>query len=160
MNKYKKSGTGYIVVVAKQEKPEDNSLENSDEKSSEKKSSDDLSNLDSGERYISFSEAGFEAGTIDGKDAYIPTGESLEQFSVEGTSNKLVFIVAGKDKYNPTLVDVSNKEIPTEAFSEMQGMSGKEVSSQLFKSIISEYSTVEYKCELMDALESISKEEE
>jgi hypothetical protein len=153
MKKYKKSASGYVLIIS-QEEPE----EMDNESEMDESSSDPLSKFASGERYISFSEAGFEEGEVEGKKAFIPSGESLETFSVEDTSNKLVFVVEGKDKYSPVLVDVSNKIVPTDVFDEMKGLSGKDVASHLFKAIISEYSGME--CELLSALESLSKEEE
>lgn len=155
MNKYKKSGSGYVMIVSA--KPMDDSMDEEMEDNKEP-SNDPLSKFASGERYISFSEAGFEEGEVEGKKAFIPSGESLETFSVEDTSNKLVFVVEGNDKYSPVLVDVSNKIVPTDVFDEMKGLSGKDVASHLFKAIISEYSGME--CELLSALESLSKEEE
>jgi len=58
-------------------------------------------------------------------------------------------------------VDISGKVVKTDAFKELQGMSGMDLSSQLFTSIISEYSIgadEDECCPLMSALSSLSQE--
>ncbi len=143
--KYGKSDKGYFIIVAKGDVKEQE----------EEAMNDPLSQYSTKDKGVSFSEAGFEAGELDGKEAYIPGEESAETFSVEGTSNKMVFVVSGKDKYDGVIVDNSKKVV--KKVDELAGISGKELSKHLHMALMSEYSK-NGECMITDILESMSEE--
>lgn len=148
--KYGKSEKGYFIMVGKVEK---SGMEH------KAKPQDPLAKYVTPERYVSFEEAGFEMGNIGGKETWIPTGESAEKFSQEGTSNKLSFQVVGTDKFNPVLVDISGKVVKTDKLKDMNGISATELSAQLHACLICEYRAGQKEeccCPLMMAI----KEEE
>lgn len=145
--KYGKSDKGYFIIVAKGDMKE--------KMSEQEQMSDPLSQYSTKDKGVSFSEAGFEPGEVEGKEAYIPGEESAETFSVEGTSNKMVFIVSGKDKYDGVIVDNSNKVV--KKVDELAGISGKELSKHLHMALMSEYSK-NGECMIKDILESMSED--
>lgn len=152
--KYGKSGKGYFVIVGKVEKGES---------SDKQKPQDPLAKYVTPDRYVSFEEAGFEMGNVGGKETWIPTGESAEKFSQEGTSNKLSFQVVGTDKFKPVLVDISGKVVKTDKLNDMNGMSATDLSAQLHACLICEYRAGQKEeccCPLMMALKEDDEENE
>jgi len=151
--KYGKSGKGYFVIVGKVGKGE------SGEK---QKPQDPLAKYVTPERYVSFEEAGFEMGNVGGKETWIPTGESAEKFSQEGTSNKLSFQVVGTDKFNPVLVDISGKVVKGDKLKDMNGISATDLSAQLHACLICEYRAGQKEeccCPLMMAIKEEEEDE-
>jgi len=149
--KYGKSDKGYFIIVAKGGMKE----QMSEQEGEKEQMNDPLSQYSTKDKGVSFSEAGFESGEVEGKEAYIPGEESAETFSVEGTSNKLVFVVSGKDKYDGVIVDNSNKVV--KKVDELSGMPGKELSKHLHMALMSEYSK-NGECMITDILESMSED--
>lgn len=152
--KYGKSSKGYFVIVGKV---------GEGESSQNQKPQDPLAKYVTPDRYVSFEEAGFEMGNIGGKETWIPTGESAEKFSQEGTSNKLSFQVVGTDKFNPVLVDIAGKVVKTDKLKDMNGISATELSTQLHACLICEYRAGQKEeccCPLMMALKEDSEEED